>query len=32
MLGIALDPDFESNHYIYIYYTYNEFLSTKKTN
>jgi len=29
MLGIALDPDFESNHYIYIYYTYNEFLSTK---
>jgi len=23
MLGIALDPDFESNHYIYIYYTYN---------
>ena len=29
MLGIALDPDFESNHYIYIYYTYNEFLTTK---
>jgi len=29
MLGIALDPDFESNHYIYIYYTYNELLSTK---
>ncbi|MBA4717823.1 MAG: PQQ-dependent sugar dehydrogenase [Nitrosopumilus sp.] len=29
MLGIALDPDFEYNHYIYIYYTYNELLSTK---
>ena len=29
MLGIALDPDFKSNHYIYIYYTYNEVLSTK---
>lgn len=29
MLGIALDPDFESNHYIYIYYTYNDLLSTK---
>ena len=27
MLGIALDPDFESNHYIYIYYTYNELIS-----
>ncbi|NRA06356.1 MAG: PQQ-dependent sugar dehydrogenase [Nitrosopumilus sp.] len=29
MLGIALDPDFENNHYIYIYYTYNELFSTK---
>ena len=29
MLGIALDPDFETNHYIYIYYTYNELFSTK---
>ncbi|QUC64158.1 PQQ-dependent sugar dehydrogenase [Nitrosopumilus sp. K4] len=29
MLGVALDPDFEQNHYIYIYYTYNDFLSTK---
>jgi len=29
MLGIALDPNFESNHYIYIYYTYNELFSTK---
>ena len=29
MLGIVLDPDFEFNHYIYIYYTYNELLSTK---
>ena len=22
LLGIALDPDFEQNHYIYLYYTY----------
>ncbi len=29
MLGIALDPDFEQNHYIYIYYTYNDLISTK---
>ena len=29
MLGIVLDPDFEFNHYIYIYYTYNELFSTK---
>ena len=29
MLGIALDPDFKNNHYIYIYYTYNELFSTK---
>ena len=29
MLGIALDPNFENNHYIYIYYTYNEIFSTK---
>ncbi len=29
MLGIALDPDFKSNHYIYIYYSYNDLLSTK---
>ncbi len=29
MLGIALDPDFEYNHNIYIYYTYNELFSTK---
>lgn len=28
LLGIALDPDFEVNHYIYLYYTYNDFLST----
>ena len=28
LLGIALDPNFEENHYIYLYYTYNEFLST----
>ena len=29
LLGIALDPNFEDNHYIYLYYTYNDFLSTK---
>jgi len=28
LLGIALDPKFEENHYIYLYYTYNDFLST----
>ncbi|MEM2759638.1 MAG: PQQ-dependent sugar dehydrogenase [Nitrososphaerales archaeon] len=22
MLGLALDPDFENNHFIYVYYTY----------
>ncbi|MCE2505443.1 MAG: PQQ-dependent sugar dehydrogenase [Nitrosopumilaceae archaeon] len=29
MLGIALDPNFEENHYIYVYYTYNELLGIK---
>ena len=29
MLGVVLDPNFEQNHYIYIYYTYDELLSTK---
>ena len=28
MLGVAVDPDFEKNNFIYLYYTYNEFLST----
>jgi aldose sugar dehydrogenase len=28
LLGIALDPDFETNSYVYLYYTYSEFLST----
>ncbi|MCV0410441.1 sorbosone dehydrogenase family protein [Nitrosopumilus sp.] len=28
MLGVAVDPDFEENNFIYLYYTYNEFLST----
>lgn len=27
LLGIALDPEFESNHHVYLYYTYSEFLS-----
>lgn len=29
MLGIALDPNFEQNNFVYVYYTYNEFLTTK---
>jgi len=28
LLGIALDPNFAQNHYLYLYYTYSEFLST----
>jgi len=28
LLGIALDPNFDENHHIYLYYTYNDFLST----
>jgi glucose/arabinose dehydrogenase len=24
LLGLALDPDFENNHYVYVYYTYSE--------
>jgi len=27
LLGIALDPNFEENHYLYLYYTYNDFFS-----
>ena len=27
LLGIALDPNFSENHYVYLYYTYNDFLS-----
>ena len=26
LLGIALDPNFEKNHFIYVYYTYSDFL------
>ena len=29
MLGITVDPEFKENNFIYLYYTYNEFLSTK---
>jgi glucose/arabinose dehydrogenase len=25
LLGVAVDPDFTSNHYIYLYYTFNKF-------
>jgi len=28
LLGIAIDPNYAENKYIYLYYTYNEFLST----
>ena len=28
MLGIAVDPNYSENNYIYLYYTYNEFIST----
>ena len=28
LLGIAVDPNYSENNYIYLYYTYNEFLST----
>ena len=29
LLGIALDPNYTENHYIYLYYTYNDFISTE---
>lgn len=29
MLGIALDPNYSENHFVYLYYTYNDLLSTK---
>jgi glucose/arabinose dehydrogenase len=25
MLGVAVDPNFSTNHYVYLYYTYNKF-------
>jgi glucose/arabinose dehydrogenase len=28
LLGLALDPEFEKNHHVYLYYTYSELLST----
>jgi len=28
LLGVALDPNFDENHHIYLYYTYNDFFST----
>lgn len=28
LLGLALDPNFEENHHVYLYYTYSELLST----
>ncbi|WP_299293324.1 sorbosone dehydrogenase family protein [Nitrosopumilus sp.] len=29
MLGVAVDPNYSENNFIYLYYTYNEFLSTQ---
>ncbi|MEJ2260759.1 MAG: PQQ-dependent sugar dehydrogenase [Nitrosopumilaceae archaeon] len=29
LLGIAIDPNYFENHYIYLYYTYYDFLSTE---
>ena len=29
LLGVTLDPRYNENHFIYLYYTYNEFLSTQ---
>ncbi|MFB5647162.1 MAG: PQQ-dependent sugar dehydrogenase, partial [Candidatus Nitrosomaritimum yanchengensis] len=29
LLGVALDPNYKENHFIYLYYTYNDFLSTQ---
>ena len=28
LLGIAVDPNYSENHYIYLYYTYNELITT----
>jgi glucose/arabinose dehydrogenase len=28
LLGVAVDPDFEQNNYIYLYYTYTELITT----
>ncbi|MFB5609896.1 MAG: PQQ-dependent sugar dehydrogenase [Nitrosarchaeum sp.] len=27
LLGLALDPNFEENHYLYLYYSYNDFFN-----
>jgi len=29
LLGVTVDPNYSENNYIYLYYTYNEFLTTK---
>lgn len=29
LLGITLDPNFSENHFVYLYFTYSDFLSTK---
>jgi len=28
LLGLAIDPNFDENHHLYLYYTYSEFLTT----
>ena len=30
MLEITVEPNYSENNFIYLYYTYNEFLATKK--
>jgi glucose/arabinose dehydrogenase len=32
LLGVAVDPNFDSNNYIYLYYTYNKFNNSCPTN
>ncbi|MFB5612695.1 MAG: PQQ-dependent sugar dehydrogenase, partial [Nitrosarchaeum sp.] len=27
LLGLALDPNFKENHYLYLYYSYNDFFN-----
>ena len=29
LLGIAIDPNFSENHFVYLYFTYDDFLSVK---
>ena len=29
LLGMTMDPNYSENHYVYLYYTYNNFFSTE---